>query len=122
MKNIMFGLVAAASLVFGTGCGGSTCEKARDAFESLDEKSEACFPSDEDDEEITDADVEQCEEALEKCSDDDIEKIESAMDCLEDLDECKSGGEQAFSLQAFACLAKATDLSAGCSFTISVEE
>ncbi len=112
MKNIMISLVAAASLVFSTGCGGSACDDLEDAGNSLEDKLEACSDgSGGGDEEF---DGEACEEALEECSDGDKDKLSAYADCLQDLPDCEEGEELEWLEQFAECAEEIEGLSSAC--------
>ncbi len=116
MKKLMIGLVAMTSLVFGTGCGGGDyCEDLQDSFEGLDDKLDDC-PELKDaleqalgNLEISDSDVEDCKEESEDCSDSEKERREKAVDCINDLDKCEEGDEQAWTEDFAECFEDIAD-------------
>jgi hypothetical protein len=102
----MFGLVAVSSLVFGTGCGGDTCEDIADALNGLDKKVKDCPSLGTSEVEFSDADVAECKEDLKKCSASDKDKLDDTVDCINDLPNCKSGEDSAWAAKFQACLVK----------------
>jgi hypothetical protein len=102
MKKLMIGLVAATSLVFGTGCGNSACEDAADALSGLSDKTRNCpqFNAILSELQFSDAEIEQCEE---DCDGDDKDALADAADCLNDLPQCQAGQEAAWATALSAC-------------------
>ncbi|RKH31039.1 hypothetical protein [Corallococcus sicarius] len=116
MKKIMIGLAALASLTL-TACGGSVCDDLEDSANTLSDKAEKCGFEQPDNDEVTDADREACEESVKSCTDDDKTKIDSFVDCVNDIKECsdKTTAEQnSFSASTLACYLKLQGLSASC--------
>jgi len=114
----MFGVIAVAAMAL-TGCG-NLCEDIADTFESVSKKAETCPSYDEGDAaaptSITEAQINQCSEAVEKsCTDADKEILEKAVDCLNELPTCTAANEQTFQSGILACYISAIGLSEACS-------
>lgn len=123
MKNLMIGLAAMASLTL-TACGGSICDDAKDTGSHLKEVYESCG-IEATDVELTDADIERCEESLDSCTDDDKDKLSALTDCMAEIDDCadKTQAEQQALLgKLITCAAKAQGVSASCSAGVSAGE
>jgi hypothetical protein len=112
MKNILISLMAAAVLVFSTGCGGNTCDDLEDANNSVNDKLEDCSDGANDGD--TGADAEQCREALLDCTDADQEKLSDYASCRQDLPDCKEGELDAWLDEALKCSDKLEGLSPSC--------
>lgn len=102
MKKLMIGLVAASSLVFGTGCGNSACEDAADALSGLTEKTRNCpeFNAILAALQFSDEDIERCED---DCDGDDKDALADAAECLNKLPQCQAGQEEAWATALDAC-------------------
>lgn len=101
MKKIMIGLAALASLTLTACGGGSVCDGRKDAFESAADKAvDSCGLTANPEGNITDAQVDVCNEKIDTCSDAEKESLEKFNDCVSDLPECsdKSQAQQ----EAFA--------------------
>ncbi|ATB31550.1 hypothetical protein [Melittangium boletus] len=119
----MYGVIAVAAMAL-TGCG-NLCEDIADTFESVAKKGETC-PSNDPDDTIpsdvspTEAQINQCNEAVEKgCTDADRELIEKAMDCLNDLPQCTAANETAFQSSIFGCYIGLAGVSEACLTALS---
>ncbi|WP_338869643.1 hypothetical protein [Myxococcus stipitatus] len=113
MKKLMFGLMAAGTLLFGAGCGGTACDALDEANRSLDTKAESCGSTRGEDEAV-DFDKGVCEDALDHCSDSDKDRLNELADCLKDLPNCAPGGEMDWVSQVNNCSSKLADVSPAC--------
>jgi hypothetical protein len=110
MKKLLIAMLATSSLVFGTGCGGDLCEDTQDTIEGLSDKLDDCPQLEQALEQalgefdFDDDDVEECKEDIEDCSDSDVEKREEALDCINDLDKCEEGDEEAWATDFLECV------------------
>ncbi|MCK8502495.1 hypothetical protein VZQ01_11370 [Myxococcus faecalis] len=113
MKKLMYGLVAAGTLLFGVGCGGDdVCDDLADASRAVNDQTEACGTDTGMDEE--DFDKGRCEDALEACSDSDKDRLRDVADCIRGLPDCRVGAEMEWVDQFSACFQRAEGLSAAC--------
>lgn len=102
-----------------TGCSGSLCEDFKDVSEDLEEKAAPCSDgtSGGSNDEFN---VQQCESDLSKCSDDDREALRDYIDCLDNVDKCVKGKEDAFGGAILGCaFTAAGKLSDACTSTVS---
>ncbi|MFY1824621.1 hypothetical protein ACN47A_01780 [Myxococcus fulvus] len=113
MKKLMYGLMAAGTLLFGVGCGSSSaCDDLADANRALSDKVEAC--GSETGMEDDDFDQGRCEDALEACSDADRDRLSDLADCIQGLPDCRAGSEMEWVDQFSACFQRTAGLSAAC--------
>ncbi|SEK92617.1 hypothetical protein SAMN05444354_10387 [Stigmatella aurantiaca] len=117
-------MFAVACLVL-AGCGGNDnedlCDDLSDSGKDLYEKSKACSDG-EPYEEPTDADREQCEEAVKSCSDSEKDKIRDFGDCLSKLPTCTPATAESFSSSLLGCfLTHLSGISEECGGSISDE-
>jgi hypothetical protein len=113
MKRLVIAL-AAVSLSM-TGCSSSLCQDFADSFSGIEDKVKDCPSFDDVDfDEPTDAEIESCEENLDKCSDSDQELLNKFIDCLNGLDECTPSTENSFSVAFLACAAPLDNVSDAC--------
>lgn len=108
MKKLLIGLVAASSLVFGTGCDSDEdlCEDFASAFESLSGKVGGCpeispFISEI---RLGQEEINQCKESLESCTSSDKDKIRKASDCIRDISQCRSATIEAWAAELESCM------------------
>jgi hypothetical protein len=114
MKKLMIGLVAASSLVFGTGCGGNYCDDLVDAYNGLSDKLDNCpelkAAIDDLDLDPTDEQLDECKEELDNCSDSDKDKLNDTVDCINDLPDCEKGKETEWATKFGACADKSENV------------
>lgn len=108
MKKLLIGLVAASSLVFGTGCDSDEdlCEDLAGAFESLSGKVGGCpeispFISQL---RLGEEEINQCKESLNTCSSADKDKLRDASDCLRGVSQCRSANIEAWASELERCM------------------
>ncbi len=111
MKRIV-SVFAVMSLAL-AGCGGSLCEDLADSLDTVNEKSKPCGGGTETDP-ITDEEIKACEESLDSCSDADKDALGKFNDCVNDLDTCSTGNENAFAAALLACGAHLEKVSDSC--------
>src|SRR5688572_1272684 len=85
-----------------TGCGASLCDDLADASESLGEKAQPCGGGTTSDP-ITDEELNQCKESLDKCTDADKEKLGDFVDCINELPTCSTSNQNTFVSSLLAC-------------------
>ncbi|SEU22856.1 hypothetical protein [Stigmatella erecta] len=96
-------MFAVACLVL-AGCGGDdVCDDLKDSSKDFYEKGKACSDG-EPYEEPTEADIEQCEEAVKSCSDSEKDKIKDFGDCISGLSACTPATEDQFSAAFAGCI------------------
>lgn len=99
MKRLA-GVVAVVSLAL-AGCGGSVCQDTADSYDTLNEKAKPCGATVVNP--ITEAEINTCEDNLDKCSDSDKKSLEDFNDCVGDLAKCSPGGERTFDSAVDTC-------------------
>ena len=119
MKKILIGLAAMASLSLTACGGGSVCDQRKDAFESLGDKAvDSCGLTVNPEGNVTDAQVDVCNENIDKCSDSEKESLEKFNDCVSDIPKCSDKSEaqqEAFTGKLVGCaLSNLTSLSETC--------
>ncbi|AGC42835.1 putative lipoprotein [Myxococcus stipitatus DSM 14675] len=114
MKKLMFGLMAAGSLMFGAGCGGNACDALDEAHRGLSKKVESCGNTSDEGDETSGFDKNVCENALDHCSAQEKDRLNEVADCLKDLPNCEAGGELDWIDLFSACFDKAAELNPDC--------
>jgi hypothetical protein len=92
MRQQRTGLIAALMALTGCGLGGGVCGDVADAYSAIAQKGERCsgvvpLPAP--------LDLERCEQNLEQCTDRDRALLEEKARCLQEIEACQAGGEQA---------------------------
>jgi len=120
MKRLVSALAVVSLSMMG--CGGSLCQDFADSLGGIEDKVKNC-PSfaDVDFDEPTEAEIESCEENLDKCSDSDEKILNKFVDCVNDLDECTPSTENAFATAFLACATPLENVSDACGEAASGE-
>jgi hypothetical protein len=98
MKRLV-GVFAVVSLAL-AGCGGSTCEDLKDVQDSAKEKQAPCPNSAL---EISTITVATCDASIDKCTDAEKDALSDYVSCVNKVDKCKVGSEDAFDSAVLAC-------------------
>lgn len=112
MKKLL--ILVAASSMFLTACGASICERFENSGDKFEDKFSACSSGEGTTTTTTEFNRAQCDENLSNCTAQDEEKLNNYFDCIEKLDACVAGQEEAFTSAFIACAANVGQLSTPC--------
>lgn len=114
LMKIVVGLSMGAAVLL-SGCGPSTCDRAEQAGEALQEKKGSCNAT------VTTAPRATCDANISNCSADDQEKLVAMFDCMENVPACEAGKEFDWLGSIAACSSHTEGVSETCRRAIQTE-